>query len=193
MKRMTVVLLVLVSFAAFAQEENLIGDKIESGGFGAPVWRTTRLCGETAFLAGGRGGWIINHTYVIGGGGYSTVGDVKTGKTGDLGKPLYLRTEYSGLELEYIRHSDKVLHWTVHALFGGGSIQVREHEPDIQISSDRIVVLQAGLNAELNVLRWLRLNAGAGYRAVYGVDAKGFGNGDIGGPELQVTVKFGKF
>jgi hypothetical protein len=196
MKRAWIVLAVLVlGVSVFAQEdENLIGDKIESGGFGAPVSKITRLNGRTVGLSGGRGGWIINHTLVIGGGGYSTITDVST----DLVNPassedLFLRMEYSGFEVEYIHRSSKLVHWTVYALFGGGRIDVREHEPDLTYAKDSFFVCDASANAEVNVFKWCRVNAGVGYRMVYGVDVKGLENGDISGLEAQVTVKFGKF
>jgi hypothetical protein len=178
---------------ASAQDEQLISGKIESGGFGAPVWKVTQVNGETAFLSGGRGGWIINHTFIIGGGGYSTLSDVKTGLISDGKKPLYMRMEYSGLELEYIHHSNKMVHWTVLALFGGGRLEIREHEPDRTTTNDRFFVFNATANAEINVLKWMRLNLGAGYRLAHGIDYMGLSNGDLSGPEAQVTVKFGSF
>lgn len=190
--RATVILFILGG-SLFAQDEQLIGDKIESGGFGGPVWKATRLNGEFAFLGGGRGGWIINHTLVIGGGGYGTMADVETGLVDSNGKKLVLRMEYSGFELEYIRHSGKLVHFTAYALFGGGYIRLHEHEPGGLAASDNFFVMDASINAEINVFRWLRVNAGAGYRLAFGIDTEGLGNGDVGGPEAQVTVKFGKF
>jgi hypothetical protein len=194
--------LLLVGFFGFAsgQDEQLISDKIESGGFGAPVWKITQVNGETAMLTGGRGGWIINHTFVIGGGGYSTLMDVNAGNKVD-GEKLYLRMEYSGLELEYIHRSNKVVHWTALALFGGGHLEIREHEPDITFKKDNFVVVNVNVNAEINVLKWMRVNVGAGYRLVSGVDSQrlseglssSLSNDDLSGPEAQVTVKFGSF
>ena len=192
MKPVWIVMPAFLAVSLFGQEQ-LISDKIESGGFGGPVWKMTRLNGEAALIGGGRGGWIINHTFVIGGGGYSTLHDVKTDLIGTGGKPLHLRMEYSGLELEVVGHSERVLHWTVQALFGGGRIRLREHDPGHETSSDGFAVVDANVNAEVNVLQWLRVNAGAGYRLAFGIESQGLGNGDIGGPEVQVTLKFGKF
>lgn len=195
MKRSWIGLLFFGLFGfASAQEEQLISDKIESGGFGGPVWKVTQVNGETTFLSGGRGGWIINHTFVIGGGGYSTMMDVNSGLTNPKnGEKLYLRLEYSGLELEYIHRSSRMVHWTVLALIGGGHLEIREHDPDVTFAKDNFFITDANVNAEINVLKWMRVNIGAGYRLAFGVDAQGLSNGDIGGPEAQVTVKFGSF
>ncbi len=193
MKRSWTVLFLLAIFGlASAQEEQLISDKIESGGFGGPVWKVTRINGEAAFISGGRGGWIINHTFVIGGGGYSTMMDVNTGII-DEDKNLYLRMEYSGLELEYIHRSNRVVHWTVLALIGGGHLEIREHDPDQTFAKDNFFVVDANVNAEINVLKWMRVNVGAGHRFAFGVDVASLSDGDIGGLEAQVTVKFGAF
>ena len=193
MKPLLIGLLIPAFFtAASAQDEQLISGKIESGGFGGPVWKVARVNGETAFLSGGRGGWIINHAFVIGGGGYSTMMDVNTGVIDDEEK-LYFRMEYSGLELEYIQSSNRVMHWTVQALIGGGHLEIRKHDPDRSLTRDNFFVAVANVNAEINVVKWMRVDVGAGHRLTFGVDAASLTDGDIGGLEAQVTVKFGSF
>ena len=59
-------------------DQTLTGPYIESGGFGAPVVKMTSMMDEFAVLLGGRGGWILNRTFVLGGGGYGLVNDVYT-------------------------------------------------------------------------------------------------------------------
>jgi hypothetical protein len=193
MKKTIVATLLLLAVVAFAEDEQLISDKIESGGFGGPVWKLTQLNGKTAYLTGGRGGWIINHTFILGGGGYNTESDVKTGLTGQGGKPLYLGMEYGGVEIEFLHHSQKLVHWTVRSLFGGGHVRLSERDPSRETVSDGFGIVDADLNVELNVLKWMRVNAGAGYRLVYGIEANGLSNSDVGGGFGQVTLKFGKF
>ena len=62
MKRFLVTLIVyMVASQAFAQEQTLISGKVESGGFGGPTLKVTKMKGESGLLIGGRGGWIINH------------------------------------------------------------------------------------------------------------------------------------
>jgi hypothetical protein len=196
MKRSWIAIIaLLVAVHVFAQEEeNLVSGKIESGGFGAPVWKLTTLNGETVGLTGGRGGWIINHTIVLGGGGYSTIHDAAMALVNPANnEKLFLRMEYSGFEIEYIHHSSKLIHWTAYALVGSGKLEIREHKPERTFSKDNFILGDASLNFELNAVKWCRLNVGAGYRLVSGVDAPGIENKDISGPEAHVTVKFGKF
>jgi len=175
------------------QEETLISDHFESGFFGGPAWKGTLMNGRAALLTGGRGGWIINRTFVIGGGGYNSMWDVKTDRTSINGKPLYLGMEYGGLELEYINRSGRMIHYTVYSLFGSGRIRLREHDPNRDSETDGFLVLDSAVNAEINVSRWFRLGLGCGWRLIYGIEAGGLGNGDIGGPSAALTLKFGKF
>ena len=73
------VLLLFLSQSSRAQEETLMGSgEIASGGFGAPVVKFTEITGDPAVLVGGRGGWIVNHTFVLGAGGYGLVTMHKT-------------------------------------------------------------------------------------------------------------------
>jgi hypothetical protein len=193
MKKIWTIAALFAAVFAFAGDEQLIGDKIESGGFGGPMWKATGLNGKTAFLIGGRGGWIVNHAFIIGGGGYNTMADVKTGLLSPGGKPLYLGMHYGGLEFEFVRHSEKLVHWTVQSLFGAGHIRLIERDSNRNTATDRFGVADIMVNAELNVSRWMRVNAGAGYRLVFGIESDGLGNDDIGGPGFQVTFKFGTF
>ncbi|MBN1895347.1 hypothetical protein JW906_12670 [bacterium] len=193
--RQIVISAVCILFAVnlFGQEETLISDHFDSGFFGGPVWKGTLMNGKAGLLSGGRGGWIINHTFVIGGGGYDSMWDVRTDRTSVNGKTLYLGMEYGGLELEYIHRSARMIHYTVYALFGSGKIRLREHDPNRDSENDGFLVADAAVNAEINIAGWFRLGIGGGYRLVYGIEAEGLDNGDIGGPSACLTLKFGKF
>ena len=182
-----VLLFLLFSISITAQEETLLGSgEISSGGFGAPVVKYTQIKGEPALLVGGRGGWIINHTFVIGGGGYGLVNNI-------LGNPpyalysdpqivsqlwplitTYITFGYGGLELEYIIQSDQLLHFSVYTLIGAGAITYRngDYRPilvDYDYPSDAFFVLEPAVNAELNVASFMRISAGFSYRFISGV------------------------
>lgn len=94
----------------FAQEETILKGGIrESGGFGGPTLKIARVRGVSSVIIGGRGGWIINNQYVIGGGGYALVTDVELEKLGP-DTTRYLDFGYSGLEFEYVSQSDRLVH-----------------------------------------------------------------------------------
>src|SRR3989339_1042733 len=83
MKRLMVFTAAVMIFAgsAFAQERTLLGDgEITSGGFGGPEIKLSTLYDKSALMIGGKGGWIINHKFSIGGGGYGQVLDISAPK-----------------------------------------------------------------------------------------------------------------
>jgi hypothetical protein len=178
--------LLAASSPALAQEEQneqtLIGGEFHSGGFGAPVVKFSSTVDKFAVFVGGRGGWIINHTFVLGGGGYGLANDIRLtdGGTRDL------EFGYGGLELEYINSSDNLIHFTIYTLIGGGGIST-------DFGEDGVFVLEPSANAELNITRYFRVNAGAGYRWVSGVDTPGLSTSDMSAFVGQLSLKFGAF
>jgi hypothetical protein len=128
MKRgIAAVLLFLFAAGASGQdEETLLTGRLVHGGFGGPVVKFTRLRGEFGVLVGGRGGWVINHCFSIGGGGYGLVNAV----SGPEGIPLrvdpVLTAGYGGFEMEYIHHSGRLMHSSVQLLIGGGGVGIYE-------------------------------------------------------------------
>ncbi len=186
MKRMLVCAIGLaLASPALAQEKTLLADGFESGGFGGPVVKFSEVANEFAVFAGGRGGWIINHTLVIGGGGYGLANDINldgipfSGRDVDFG--------YGGLEVEYINRSDELFHFTIYLLVGGGGLTTNLTD------GEAVFVLEPAANVELNITRYFRLNLGAGYRFVTGVDAPELEDGDLSAVNGIVTFKFGAF
>ena len=200
-----IVLSLILSFQLFAQEETLVGNgEVTHGGFGGPVIKYTQVKGEPSVLVGGRGGWIINHTFIIGGGGYGLANDIKANNpliiAPGITKP-YLNFGYGGLELEYIIESDKLLHFSVYSLIGAGSVSYRAELFDHNGSdcdsggspNDAFFVFEPAANVELNIVSFLRINAGVSYRFVSGVNFDNLENSDLAGLSANLTLKFGTF
>ena len=177
------VLVVVVPLVASAQEETLVrGDGIESGGYGGPVIKFMSLAGNFGIIVGGRGGWIINHTFVIGGGYYGMASNIKIdGSTTDL--------EYGGFELEYIWQSDRVLHFTIHVGLGGGRVQMID-----PYNEDRFFYVEPTVNLEVNLIKWFRINAGIGYLWVDNIQGMpGLSTSDVRSVTGTIVFKFGWF
>ena len=193
------------SFLLFAQEETLVGNgEVTHGGFGAPVIKYTQIKGEPGLLVGGRGGWIINHTFVIGGGGYGLVNDIEANNYlffDPWGSKPYLNFGYGGLELEYIVQSNNLIHFSIYTLIGAGGISYRnslwDHNEDgwenWESPSDAFFVFEPEVNAELNVISFFRIDAGVSYRFISGLNFDDLKNSDLAGPSAVLTFKFGKF
>ena len=170
MKKIVFFLLLVFTFPVLAQEEILINGEIESGGFGGPVLKITNINGENAVLVGGRGGWIINHSFVLGGGGYGLVTDVNAKVTDSIHQ--YIEMGYGGLELIYPSSND-LLHLSIGLLVGGGGIGYRHEDNDMFNTSHKKTIhflsLNRSVNANLNVTHFFRIAAGVSYRYVSGL------------------------
>ncbi|MDZ7317795.1 MAG: hypothetical protein ONB11_01465 [candidate division KSB1 bacterium] len=197
MKQITLLLILLLAFApAYAQQQTLISGQIEHGGFGGPVVKFSSINDRFGVLVGGRGGWIINHTLVLGGAGYGLVNDVPAKVPGLLGEE-YLDFGYGGFEMEWIINSDKLLHFSVQTLIGAGAVNYRYQINGARFSThldeDEVFVLEPGLTLDLNVTPWFRFSAGGSYRYVTGVQSSASSNADLTGPSAVIMLRFGKF
>ena len=108
-----VVFVIMAAWSAAHAEETLFDGNITHGWFFGPAWKMTSLNGETTHLSGGRGAWIINHTYMLGFGGYGLDSEKEApgnasrilGQTG-----LEWMFRYGGFEFEYVGKSDEHIH-----------------------------------------------------------------------------------
>ena len=196
-----VMLFTLAVNVAAQEEQTIFKGEVESGGlFGGPVVKFTSINDQSAVMVGGRGGWVINHSFVIGGGGYGVVTEVDApaGVMPEEG-PLDIELGYGGFELEYIIRPNSLAHFSVYTFIGCGSARyVKDVGPVTESNeqvgeSDLVFVLEPALNGELNVTKWFRLNAGVSYRLVNGIDLEGLKDSDFSGMAATLTLKFGTF
>jgi len=202
MSRLTLfVMFVLIPIMIlFPQEETLFHGDIDHGGYGGPTIKYTQIGPDQshAILMGGQGGWIIDHTFIIGGGGYGLVNNVEADwldmRTFVQSEPLYLYMGYGGLLLGFTRWSDDLIHYTIHTMIGGGGIDYRladEFEEDS--TSDGIFVIEPGACVEFNISSFFRIAVGATYRYVQGVDLTMLDNSDLSAFTGHLEFKFGSF
>ena len=193
-------------------EETLVtsGGKIASGGYGGPFIRFGPIAGRDGLWVGGKGGWIINHAFVIGGAGMGLANQphAPSSINDPAGRGLDLQMGYGGLMLEYFLMPKKLIHATASALVGAGSISVVERNAHMQgcgsrgnsggcgdfySVSDNFFVFEPEVGIEANVVSFFRVNLGATYRVVTGVNGIGLENRDVRGVTGALTLKFGKF
>jgi hypothetical protein len=153
---------------------------------------------QFGLFVGGRGGWILNHTFAVGLGGYGLVNSATWDKS-SLDAVPRLTMGYGGLEIEVIINSDKIVHFSIHSLIGYGAVDyldndyLKEYSPDTWKSADAFFVAEPALNVELNVTTFFRLGIGVCYRYVSGVELAGITNEDISGFGGNIVFKFGGF
>jgi hypothetical protein len=178
-----IVMVLIIPISAFAEEDTLVGNGFDNGGYGGFVLKFKSIGGNMGVIIGGRGGWIINHTVVIGGGYYGLANDIKID-----GRDLQM--EYGGFEIEYIWRSDQVVHFTIHTGIGGGQVETVSGG----FSQDKFFYIEPTFSGEVNILKWFRINAGIGYLWVDNIEGiPGLSSSDVRGITGTIVFKLGVF
>jgi hypothetical protein len=196
------------------------GELTHNGGYGAPEVKFNPGAENGAvFWLGGRGGWLINRSFSVGGAGYGLIPtesfpvDCFAHPTMKDGK---LNAGYGGLYFEYINSSNSTVHFSGNLLIGFGGVSYYHPNFDWDDNDDDygfldgweshpssfIVVLEPGIAVDLNVASMFRISAGVGYRFIPNLDMSYKENGEtkyliednsLNGVSLNLTFKFGKF
>jgi len=178
---------------------------ITHGGFGAFSFNYTKeMLDRNALLLGARGGWIMNHWFSFGLGGYGLVTRINKDfiENGNI-ESYDFQTGYGGLFFEFAAAPKFPVHLTFPVLLGVGGCAYfertntyyegrQEWEYDY-VESDAIVVIEPGVNLELNIVKSMRLGFGATYRYVEDLVMNNTSPDAMNGLSFNFTMKFGKF
>jgi hypothetical protein len=155
-----------------------------------------------AWDAGGRIAWIANHGLAIGfaGTGFATQ-PYRDALTDNL-KHNYVGG-YGGFLIEPIVMPRSAVHLSFPVIIGAGGIayssfteynhqwnQQNEYYTD---DVKAFFIVEPGIEAEINAVKWIRLAIGASYRFTQRVDLEGSKENPLDGFRLGFAVKFGKF
>lgn len=203
---MTLLFFIATNLTISAQEktdesemQTLFGNsKFTFGGMGGPQIGISKFNSKDILLVGGRGGVVINHCLVLGGGGW---GIVNMPKFNNIGGNLagYLEGGYGGFLIEPIFMSKKLVHLSMPIMIGAGAlvyVKDKNHtsdEPLNEIDTDTFFVFEPGVEAELNVVRFMRIAAGVRYRFAPNIDMVDTPSNPFNGLTASLTIKFGKF
>ncbi len=170
------------------KEETLMGDEFESGGYGALDIKFTKIAGKFAILAGGRGGWIVNHKFIIGAGGYGLVNNINF-NAGNA-QTYEIEMGYGGLLLEYIIHSEKIIHLGASIMTGAGQIGFKETDP---FGSDHFFIFEPEVSLILNFSKYFRIATALSFRLTESGKLDQIENNDLIFLSGGIMFKFGKF
>ena len=200
-KRLTPFLLFFILIASLWAEEEVKETAAEkpneSGAFGGPVLRMTRINDVFGLIVGGRGGWIYKHTYAIGGGFYGLLRDIEVEVPNAPEREFEFA--YSGLELEYIVAPSRDVHFSAQTLIGFGGLTDRYQRVYYFVDDynryggpdDSFFIIEPGLNIVWNMKTYLQIHLGGSYRYIRGVGIEGLHNSDLNGYSVVVTFRFG--
>jgi hypothetical protein len=190
--------------------EGTIG-RIESGPLIAPDAKFTQVNDRSATLLGAYGGWMTEHTILIGAGGYWLANDARD-----------FELAYGGGVVEWLVHGERSIAFGVRGLVGGGSSTLsgtagdlfdvttvqsapqfsrggrhgRPHVPNNQpispstlvVAHDDFFIAEPQGIVSMRATRWLHVDAGVGYRLIAGAGDR---NDHLRGLSGTLSIKFG--
>jgi len=186
------------------------GNKFSIGGWGAlDIKGGQSFNNEFGMLIGGKGGVLLDHRLTIGLAGYGLVPFQKLDAPRNIyNEKPYLNFSYGGLYLEYTVLPFEVFHFSASCIIGGGGAGYAypRYNDDIDFDEDwhysfdpidanPLFVIEPGINLEINVSKYMRMNIGASYRHISAFEEpiNDLKNTDLGGLNGNITFKFGKF
>jgi hypothetical protein len=166
------------------------------GYFGAPVVKYTVIRDQGALMIGGRGGWNITPSLVIGGSIYGTISKVDAPEEAvpTVPYPLDIKLESFGFDLEYAVRPEAPTHLTLYTFFGGAAAHyVKDKTNEQEGETDFMILLEPAVGVEQIVTDWLHLNLAVSYRLVNGVELSRLKESDLNGAAVTLAVKLGHF
>jgi len=188
-------MLLLASYCS-AQDQESRNDETEMSYFGAPVVKWTVIRDQSAVMIGGRGGWNITSSILVGGGLYGTIKNVDApeGAVPDAPGRLDIKLETFGFDVEYAVRPTAPTHMTLGMFLGGGADHYVQHDTGQQFGeTDFILFVEPGIGVDHRLTDGVHLNLAVSYRMVSGVDQPGLENSDFNGMAVALAVKLGRF
>lgn len=213
--------IILISFLLSAQDEKptqyLFGNigKISFNGFGAPMVELSSKGGDISVSTGGGGAVLCNQKFFLGayGMGFATQDEVDGLKikqsNGEIISYPSMRTVFAhgGFWLGYIHNRKNAIHWGVSTKIGWGAISLVDanmnEDSHTKVGLDQVFVFTPQIETEMNITRWFKVNIGAGYRFVSGIDkiytnSNGqevafYKTSDFNSPQVCISFLFGGF
>lgn len=177
-----VLLLLAITQSLTAQrDETLFGrNNLDMTGF----WYTntnnfTFYEDDTEYFSGGKVAFEFNKNLFLGWAWQRLEGEAIAA---DNNQRFNLR--HNGLVVAFSPNSNKVIHPYFSMIGGSGRLNTNADR-------DRVFVFQPAGGLELNVFRWFRIGAEAGYRFVTDVDQSGLSTADVSAPFAQLQFRFG--
>ena len=176
------------------------------GGYGAFDVRYGMLDDRDAVVIGGKGVWLLNHSFGIGAAGYGFITDFDQEVNLDLHHNL--QGGYGGLYFEPIIAPKSPVHFSVPLFFGVGGVAYTtvdkydndhwgndwDDDDDYYVEDwDAFFIFKPGVEVEMNVLKFFRLGFGGYYNFTTDIDVMETKKDAIQGWEAGISLKFGVF
>lgn len=174
----------------------LLQTPVKFSGFMSPMHEYSVVQGDFSIASGGGMALLINQQFFLGIYGLSSNHhDRQVIFEGQLDR-VQTNFSHGGLWIGYIHQSQRLVHYGVSTKVAGGTIRLEDTrglDHHRQLTHDGVFVFTPQMEIELNVLKWLKLNASLGYRTVSGVELFSFSNTEFSSLQGTFTMMFGWF
>lgn len=182
--KLSFLLLFITSISLNAQSDETLFNKLNfrlTGAWGGPLSGISKVGDDYSPHSGGYGLLEFDKRILLGWGG-ATLSDRVDFK----GESANYSLDYNGFMIGYTPQAFRVIHPRALFMVGSSRIQkdnLRDNSPFVQLSG----------GAEVNIFRWFRVSANAGYRALLDVDGldAGLSASDFSGLFGELSFKFG--
>jgi hypothetical protein len=175
-------------------------DRIEHGWYFGLANQYTRLNGQWADFVGARGGWIINHSILLGISGYGLVYPTnREGLTGKIyeGEEKRISMGFGGPMIEYFFHPDRLFTFAPALTVAGGSFEyIRSDDEDNEDESDHadtFFVIMPEFYVYANITEYIRIGIGVSYRHSAGINKLDLDDNDFRNVSVNIMVAGGWF
>ncbi len=211
-KIITLLFLALIVQVSFAQEKD---EKVKeedsmqtlfnkdnlkfTGGYLAPEVKVSNVHEDISLIIGGKMGFTFNDHFTIGIAGFGLTNNSNFDINDNPLDPARIGMGYGGLNLEYTFFSNKKIHFTIPVVLGAAGIYVYEDDGDFfsdqfnEIENSAAFVVEPGVNIELNLFKFFRIDLGASYRLIEGTALYSLEDEDLSDLSFNVGFKFGFF
>jgi len=160
-----------------------------SGWFLAPTFGTTGFGDRLNYLPGLRGGIYLNKRFAVGiaaQGLASSATKLNDHEERNFGS-------YGGLLLQYVWHSDQLIHGTLESTIGDGRWCAVGTGGSDSCSTKDFLVFEPAANLELNVAKHVRFTTGVGYRFAVAGSGEGPSSREMSSLVVRTGLIFGSF
>lgn len=172
-----------------------------TGGYLAPELKIGYVHEDASLYLGAKIGMTFNNKFTLGLAGYGLTNNSNFDINNDPLDPARIGMGYGGLAMEYTFFSDKKIHFSIPVVIGAAGIYIYEDDGDYfnstwdEIENTAALVIEPGINIELNLFKFFRIDLGASYRLVSQTDLpiSGLSDEDLSDLTINATFKFGFF
>lgn len=174
-----------------------------TGGFFSPEAKIAQLDGQTTVFAGAKMAMVLGHQFNIGMAGFGMLSQpdnyISPLMNGGVAEYKLTNMGYFGVYMEPVFFNKSVVHLTVPAIVGIGVGQSEHYWYSNgnfwngATMTDSFLVLEPGVNVELNIARALRFFAGGSYRFVLDSNLMPDSDERLSGLSINFGLKIGWF